>query len=146
MTKLFESLTLRGLTVRNRIWLAPMCQYSVTDGFIGDYHLVHLGRFALGGFGLVVVEATGVTADGRISHGDVGLWSDEHVPGLARVVEFLHAEGTAAGIQLGHAGAKASSHRPSRSARHDGQYRDPRRRTGPSGRWRSRTATSRRRA
>ena len=71
-----------------------MCQYSVTDGFVGDYHLAHLGRFALGGFGLVVVEATGVTPEGRISHGDVGLWSDEHVPGLARVVDFLHAHGS----------------------------------------------------
>jgi 2,4-dienoyl-CoA reductase-like NADH-dependent reductase (Old Yellow Enzyme family) len=92
--------------------VAPMCQYSVEDGIVGDYHLVHLGRFALGGFGLVIVEATGVTADGRISRGDVGLWSDEHVPGLARVADFLHAEGTVAGIQLAHAGAKASSRRP----------------------------------
>ena len=83
----------RGLTLPNRIVVAPMCQYSVTDGFVGDYHLVHLGRFALGGFGLVIVEATGVTADGRISHGDVGLWSDEHVPGLARVADFLHSAG-----------------------------------------------------
>jgi len=109
---LLTPLTLRGLTLPNRMVVAPMCQYSVTDGFVGDYHLVHLGRFALGGFGLVVVEATGVTADGRISHGDVGLWSDEHIPGLARVVDLLHAEGTAAGIQLSHAGAKASSRRP----------------------------------
>jgi 2,4-dienoyl-CoA reductase-like NADH-dependent reductase (Old Yellow Enzyme family) len=105
-------LTLRGVTLPNRLVVAPMCQYSVTDGFVGDYHLAHLGRFALGGFGLVLVEATGVTAEGRISHGDVGLWSDEHVPGLARVVDFLHAEGAAAGIQLAHAGAKASSLRP----------------------------------
>src|SRR3954471_21078959 len=111
-TALFTPLTLRGLTLPNRLVVAPMCQYSVTDGFVGDYHLVHLGRFALGGFGLVVVEATGVTAEGRISHGDVGLWSDDHIPGLARVVDFLHAEGTAAGIQLAHAGAKASSLRP----------------------------------
>ena len=109
---LFTPLTLRGLTLRNRLVVAPMCQYSVTDGFVGDYHLAHLGRFALGGFGLVVVEATGVTPEGRISHGDVGLWSDEHVPGLARVVDFLHAHGSAAGIQLAHAGAKASSKRP----------------------------------
>src|SRR3954452_4962934 len=85
---LFQPLTLRDLTVRNRLVVAPMCQYSVTDGLVGDYHLVHLGRFALGGFGLVVVEATGVTADGRISHGDVGLWSDEHTPGLARIADF----------------------------------------------------------
>jgi 2,4-dienoyl-CoA reductase-like NADH-dependent reductase (Old Yellow Enzyme family) len=109
---LFSPLTLRGLTLPNRLVVAPMCQYSVTDGFVGDYHLAHLGRFALGGFGLVVVEATGVTPEGRISHGDVGLWSDDHIPGLARVVDFLHAEGTAAGIQLAHAGAKASSLRP----------------------------------
>jgi 2,4-dienoyl-CoA reductase-like NADH-dependent reductase (Old Yellow Enzyme family) len=109
---LFTPLTLRGLTLSNRLVVAPMCQYSVTDGLVGDYHLAHLGRFALGGFGLVIVEATGVTADGRITHGDVGLWSDEHVPGLARVVDFLHAEGAAAGIQLAHAGAKASSRRP----------------------------------
>jgi 2,4-dienoyl-CoA reductase-like NADH-dependent reductase (Old Yellow Enzyme family) len=111
-SSLFTPLTLRGLTLPNRLVVAPMCQYSVTDGFVGDYHLAHLGRFALGGFGLVIVEATGVTAEGRISHGDVGLWSDEHVPGLARVVDFLHAEGSAAGIQLAHAGAKASSLRP----------------------------------
>jgi 2,4-dienoyl-CoA reductase-like NADH-dependent reductase (Old Yellow Enzyme family) len=109
---LFTPLTLRGVTLPNRLVVAPMCQYSVTDGFVDDYHLVHLGRFALGGFGLVLVEATGVTPEGRISPGDVGLWSDEHVPGLARVVDFLHAEGTAAGIQLAHAGAKASSLRP----------------------------------
>jgi 2,4-dienoyl-CoA reductase-like NADH-dependent reductase (Old Yellow Enzyme family) len=109
---LFTALTLRGLTLPNRLVVAPMCQYSVTEGFVGDYHLAHLGRFALGGFGLVLVEATGVTPEGRISHGDVGLWSDEHVPGLARVVDFLHAEGAAAGIQLAHAGAKASSRRP----------------------------------
>ncbi|MCF6735755.1 NADH:flavin oxidoreductase/NADH oxidase [Blastococcus sp. KM273129] len=109
---LLSPFRLRDVTLRNRLAVAPMCQYSVTDGYVGDYHLVHLGRFALGGFGLVVVEATGVTPEGRISHGDVGLWSDDHVPGLARVVEFLHAEGAAAGIQLAHAGAKASSRRP----------------------------------
>jgi 2,4-dienoyl-CoA reductase-like NADH-dependent reductase (Old Yellow Enzyme family) len=109
---LFQPLALRGLTLPNRLVVAPMCQYSVTGGFVGDYHLVHLGRFALGGFGLVVVEATGVTADGRISHGDVGLWSDEHIPGLARIADFLHSSGAAAGIQLSHAGAKASSRRP----------------------------------
>src|SRR3954454_9316645 len=109
---LLQPLTLRGLTLRNRLVVAPMCQYSVADGFVGEYHLVHLGRFALGGFGLVIVEATGVTAEGRISHGDVGLWSDEHVPGLARIADFLHAQGASAGIQLAHAGAKASSLRP----------------------------------
>src|SRR5918912_421483 len=109
---LLQPLTLRELTLRNRLVVAPMCQYSVTDGLVGDYHLVHLGRFALGGFGLVIVEATAVTADGRISHGDVGLWSSAHVPGLARIAGFLHAQGALAGVQLAHAGAKASSRRP----------------------------------
>jgi 2,4-dienoyl-CoA reductase-like NADH-dependent reductase (Old Yellow Enzyme family) len=109
---LLEPLTLRGRTLPNRLVVAPMCQYSVADGQVGDYHLVHLGRFALGGFGLVVVEATAVTPEGRITHGDVGLWSDAHVPGLARVVDFLHTQGSLAGIQLAHAGAKASSRRP----------------------------------
>ncbi|MGX5654166.1 NADH:flavin oxidoreductase/NADH oxidase [Geodermatophilus nigrescens] len=109
---LLAPLTLRGVTLPNRLVVAPMCQYSVHDGLVGDYHLVHLGRFALGGFGTVVVEATAVTPEGRISHGDVGLWSDEHVPGLARIAEFLRASGAVAGIQLAHAGAKASSQRP----------------------------------
>src|SRR3954465_7379411 len=109
---LLQPLPLRQLTLRNRLVVAPMCQYSVTDGLVGDYHLVHLGRFALGGFGLVIVEATAVTADGRISHGDVGLWSSAHVPGLARIAEFLHAQGALAGGPLSPAGAKASSRRP----------------------------------
>jgi 2,4-dienoyl-CoA reductase-like NADH-dependent reductase (Old Yellow Enzyme family) len=109
---LLQPLTLRGVTLPNRLVVAPMCQYSVTDGLVGDYHLVHLGRFALGGFGTVVVEATGVTPEGRISHGDVGLWDDGQIPGLARIVDFLHAEGAVAGIQLAHAGSKASSLRP----------------------------------
>jgi 2,4-dienoyl-CoA reductase-like NADH-dependent reductase (Old Yellow Enzyme family) len=108
---LLTPLTLRGVTLPNRLAVAPMCQYSSTDGFVGD-HLVHLGRFALGGFGLVVVEATGVTPEGRIGHGDVGLWDDAQVPGLARVADFLHAHGSLAGIQPAHAGAKASSKRP----------------------------------
>src|SRR5688572_26590748 len=109
---LFTPLTMRGLTLPNRLVVAPMCQYSAPDGLAGDYHLAHLGRFAMGGFGPVVVEATGVTPEGRISRGDVGLWSDDQVLGLARIVDLLHAEGSAAGIQLAHAGAKASSHRP----------------------------------
>ncbi|PRY41178.1 2,4-dienoyl-CoA reductase-like NADH-dependent reductase (Old Yellow Enzyme family) [Geodermatophilus tzadiensis] len=109
---LLTPLTVRGVTLPNRLVVAPMCQYSVSDGLVGDYHLVHLGRFALGGFGLVLVEATAVTPQGRISHGDVGLWSDGHVPGLARVADFLRAHGAVAGIQLAHAGAKASSQRP----------------------------------
>src|SRR5215210_6820958 len=109
---LLSPLTLRGVTLPNRLVVAPMCQYSVTDGLVSDYHLVHLGRFALGGFGTVLVEATGVTPEGRISHGDVGLWDDGQIPGLARIVDVLHAEGAVAGIQLAHAGSKASSLRP----------------------------------
>ena len=109
---LLQPLTLRGVTLPNRLVVAPMCQYSVTDGVVGDYHLVHLGRFALGGFGLVLVEATAVTADGRISPGDVGIWQDVQVPGLARVAAFLRAHGSVPGIQLGHAGGKASTLRP----------------------------------
>ena len=110
---LLQPLTVRGLTLRNRLVVAPMCQYSVTDGLVGDYHLVHLGRFALGGFGLVIVEATGVTADGRISHGDVGLWSDEHIPGLARIADFLHARGRGGRHPARRTPAhKASSRRP----------------------------------
>ncbi|WP_299953005.1 NADH:flavin oxidoreductase/NADH oxidase [uncultured Modestobacter sp.] len=109
---LLQPLTLRGVTLPNRLAVAPMCQYNVTDGVVGDYHLVHLGRFALGGFGLVMVEATGVTADGRISPGDVGLWDDGQVPGLARVAAFLREHGSVPAIQLAHAGGKASTLRP----------------------------------
>ncbi|MQA32873.1 NADH:flavin oxidoreductase/NADH oxidase [Modestobacter roseus] len=109
---LLQPLTLRGVTLPNRLAVAPMCQYCVTDGVVGDYHLVHLGRFALGGFGLVVVEATGVTAEGRISPGDVGLWNDEQVPGLARVAAFLRDHGSVPAIQLAHAGGKANTLRP----------------------------------
>src|SRR3954451_1416331 len=109
---LFQPLTVRQRTLPNRLVVAPMCQYSVTDGLVGDYHLVHLGRFALCGFGLVIVEATAVTAEGRISHGDVGLWSSSHVPGLARIADFLHAQGALAGVQLAHARARPSSGRP----------------------------------
>jgi 2,4-dienoyl-CoA reductase-like NADH-dependent reductase (Old Yellow Enzyme family) len=109
---LLQPLTLRGVTLANRLAVAPMCQYSVTDGVVGDYHLVHLGRFALGGFGLVMVEATGVTAEGRISPGDVGLWNDEQIPGLARIAAFLREHGSVPAIQLAHAGGKASTLRP----------------------------------
>jgi 2,4-dienoyl-CoA reductase-like NADH-dependent reductase (Old Yellow Enzyme family) len=111
-SQLLQPLDLRGVRLPNRLVVAPMCQYCVTGGLIGDYHLVHLGRFALGGFGLVVVEATAVTPEGRISPGDVGIWSDEHIPGLARVAAFLREYGSVPGIQLNHAGGKASTLRP----------------------------------
>jgi 2,4-dienoyl-CoA reductase-like NADH-dependent reductase (Old Yellow Enzyme family) len=110
---IFEPLTLRGLTVKNRIWLAPMCQYSVErqDGVPTDWHLVHLGARAQGGFGLVIAEATAVTADGRISPQDTGLWNDEQRDAWTRVVEFAHGQQSAIGVQLAHAGRKASTYR-----------------------------------
>lgn len=110
--KLFEPLALRGLTLKNRVVISPMCQYSAERGRTTDWHLVHLGRFAIGGAGLVIVEATAVTEDGRITHGDVGLWSDEQIDGLARIAAFMKAHGAAAGVQLAHAGRKGSSQRP----------------------------------
>ncbi len=109
MSQLFSPYRLRGLTLRNRTVVAPMCQYSARHGFPNDWHLVHLGRFALGGFGMVMVEATGVTPEGRISYGDTGLWSDEQIPAYARITDFLKRNGTAAAIQLAHAGRKAST-------------------------------------
>ena len=109
MSLLFSPLTLRGVTLRNRTVLSPMCQYSAKRGLANDWHLVHLGRFAIGGFGLVIAEATGVTPEGRISYGDLGLWEDAQIAPLARIVDFLHREGTAAGIQLAHAGRKAAT-------------------------------------
>ena len=115
MSELFSPKSLRDLTLRNRTIVAPMCQYSARDGFADDWHLVHLGRFALGGFGLVMLEATAVTAVGRISYGDLGIWKDEHIAPLSRIVDFLHANGAAAGVQLAHAGRKASTPIPFRN-------------------------------
>ena len=109
---LFSPLTLRGLTLRNRIVISPMCQYSAADGFSNDFHLVHLGRFAMGGAGLVFTEAVAASAQGRITHGDLGLWDDAQAEGLRRVVQSIQAHGAAAGIQLSHAGRKASMQRP----------------------------------
>jgi len=109
---LLQPLTLRGLTLPNRTVIAPMCTYSATDGMASDFHLVHLGRFALGGAGLVIVEATAVQPQGRISHGDLGLWHEGQVEPLARIAAFLKQHGAAAGIQLAHAGRKASMQRP----------------------------------
>ena len=109
---LFDPLPLRDVTLRNRIGVSPMCQYSSTDGFADDWHLVHLGSRAVGGAGLVITEATAVEARGRISPEDLGLWKDEHVPPLARITRFLRGQGAAAGIQLAHAGRKASTARP----------------------------------
>ncbi|WP_149203653.1 NADH:flavin oxidoreductase/NADH oxidase [Actinotalea subterranea] len=111
-SRLFQPLTLRGLTLRNRVWLAPMCQYSSTDGMPSDWHLVHLGARAAGGFGLLLVEATAVVPEGRITPQDTGLWNDAQATAWARVVDFAHARGAAVGVQLAHAGRKASTFRP----------------------------------
>ncbi|QZQ54163.1 NADH:flavin oxidoreductase/NADH oxidase [Curtobacterium sp. TC1] len=111
---LFEPITIRDLTVRNRIWVSPMCQYSAEaqDGMPTPWHLVHLGGFAKGGAGAVVVEATGVVPEGRISPQDLGLWNDQQRDAFKPIVDFLHAQGAAAGVQLAHAGRKASTFRP----------------------------------
>lgn len=113
MTALFEPLTLRDLTVKNRIWLAPMCQYAVDseDGVPTDWHLVHLGARAQGGFGLILAEATAVTPEGRISPQDTGLWNDEQQRSWSRIVDFVHTQDAAIGVQLAHAGRKASTYR-----------------------------------
>ncbi len=112
MTPLFSPLTLRSLTLRNRIGVSPMCQYSAVDGIANDWHLVHLGSFATGGAGLVIAEAAAVVPEGRISPNDLGLWSDAQVPMLKRITDFIHAQGSVAAIQLAHAGRKASTKRP----------------------------------
>src|ERR1700738_1266659 len=112
MSLLFSPLTLRNLTLKNRIVVSPMCQYSSSDGFASDWHLVHLGSRAIGGAALVFTEATAVEARGRISPQDLGIWKDEHIAPLARVVRFIEEHGAVAGIQLAHAGRKASVLRP----------------------------------
>jgi 2,4-dienoyl-CoA reductase-like NADH-dependent reductase (Old Yellow Enzyme family) len=112
MSRLFEPLTLRGATSRNRIWVAPMCQYSAVDGMPDDWHLVHLGARAVGGAGAVITEATAVSREGRISPQDTGIWNDEQAAAWARIVRFVQAQGALAGIQLAHAGRKASARRP----------------------------------
>ncbi|WP_369058659.1 NADH:flavin oxidoreductase/NADH oxidase [Caulobacter sp. 73W] len=109
---LFTPLALRDVTLKNRIAVSPMCQYVATDGVPNDWHFVHLGRFAIGGAGLVMVEATAVEPEGRISHGCLGLWNDEQQAQMARIVAFLKSQGAVPAIQIGHAGRKASTHRP----------------------------------
>ncbi|NLJ42064.1 MAG: NADPH dehydrogenase NamA [Bacteroidales bacterium] len=108
MSKLFSPLTIKNVTLKNRIVMSPMCQYSATDGYSNDWHLVHLGSRAVGGAGLIIVEATAVAPEGRITPGDLGLWNDDQIEGLSRIVRFIHQNGAHAGIQLAHAGRKAS--------------------------------------
>ena len=117
MTTLFEPLRLRGVTFRNRIFVSPMCMYSAEDGVPNDWHLVHLGSRAVGGAALVMVEATGVSAEGRISPGDTGLWNARQVEAFRRITDFVAARGAVAGIQLAHAGRKASTDVPWKGGR-----------------------------
>jgi 2,4-dienoyl-CoA reductase-like NADH-dependent reductase (Old Yellow Enzyme family) len=112
MSRLFEPLTLRGATSRNRIWVAPMCQYSAVDGMPGSWHLVHLGARAVGGAGVVLTEATAVCPEGRISPQDAGIWNDEQAAAWAPIAAFVREQGALAGMQLAHAGRKASARRP----------------------------------
>src|ERR1700684_401707 len=111
-TNLFTPIQLRDLTLPNRIFVSPMCQYSSEDGFATDWHLVHLGSRAVGGAALVIMEATAVTPEGRISPQDNGIWRDEHVAKLRQIVDFGHSQGARMGVQLAHAGRKSSMSRP----------------------------------
>lgn len=112
MSKLFTPFTLKDVTLRNRIAVPPMCQYSAKDGLVNDWHLVHYASMARGGAGLVIVEATGVSPEGRITPGCLGLWNDEQAAGLAKVAAQIKATGAVPGIQIGHAGRKASANLP----------------------------------
>ena len=114
---LFSPLQIRSVVFRNRIGVSPMCQYSCEDGFATDWHLVHLGSRAVGGAALVMAEATAVEARGRISPADLGLWKDEQIPALARIAAFVRKQGAAPGIQLAHAGRKASTEVPWRGGK-----------------------------
>ena len=112
MSLLFQPLTIRSITLKNRIVVSPMCQYSSPDGFATDWHLVHLGSRAAGGAGLIIVEATAVSPEGRISPGDLGIWKNEHIDFLKRITAFVESQGSVPAIQLAHAGRKASHHVP----------------------------------
>src|SRR5579859_646264 len=112
MAHLFEPLKLRSIELPHRIVVSPMCEYSSEDGFANDWHFVHLGSRAVGGAGLVLTEATAVVPEGRISPQDLGIWKDEHIEPLVRIVNFVHEQGCVAGMQLAHAGRKASTYRP----------------------------------
>src|SRR5438094_5561216 len=112
MGHLFDPLTIRDLQFANRVFVSPMCQYSSSAGLPNDWHLVHLGSRAVGGAGLVMTEATAVLPEGRISPQDLGIWSDAHVEPLRRIVRFIHDQGSAAGMQMAHAGRNARTRRP----------------------------------
>jgi 2,4-dienoyl-CoA reductase-like NADH-dependent reductase (Old Yellow Enzyme family) len=117
MSKLFEPLQLKSIQLKNRIVVSPRCEYSSVDGFANDWHLVHLGSCAVGGAGLIITEATAVSPEGRITPDDLGLWKDEHIEGLKRIVSFIELQGSIAGVQLAHAGRKASHSSPWKGAK-----------------------------
>ena len=112
MTTLFDSLTIRVLTIPNRIWVSPMCQYSAKDGFVGEWHRIHLGSFATGSAGLIMVEATGVVPEGRISLGCPSIEDNEHAAAFKPMIDFAHSQGSTMGIQLAHSGRKGSTTLP----------------------------------
>jgi 2,4-dienoyl-CoA reductase-like NADH-dependent reductase (Old Yellow Enzyme family) len=112
MPGVFDPLTIRSLTFANRVFVSPMCQYSSENGYANDWHLVHLGSRAVGGAGLILTEATAVLPEGRISPQDLGIWEDGHLEMLSRIAGFVHERGSVAGMQLAHAGRKASTSRP----------------------------------
>ena len=112
MTTLFSPLTIKSIELKNRITVSPMCEYSSVDGFANDWHLVHLGSFATGGAGLIITEAAAVSPEGRITYADLGIWKDEHIAKLKQVTSFITQQGAVAGIQLAHAGRKASHDKP----------------------------------
>lgn len=112
MSHLFDPLAIKSITLRNRIGVSPMCMYSSEDGVANDWHLVHLGARAAGGAGLVIAEATAVSPEGRISPGDAGIWADKHIEPLVRINRFVKAQGAVPGVQIAHAGRKASAARP----------------------------------
>jgi 2,4-dienoyl-CoA reductase-like NADH-dependent reductase (Old Yellow Enzyme family) len=116
MAELFTPLSIRGITLKNRIVVSPMCQYSSQDGFANDWHLVHLGTRAVGGAALVIAEATAVSPEGRITPDDLGIWKDDHIPFLKRITSFIEQQGAVPGIQLAHAGRKSSHHSPWKGA------------------------------
>ena len=118
LPQLFQPLTIRAITLRNRIGVSPMCQYSAAEGVANDWHFVHYGARAVGGAGLIIVEATGVAPEGRITPGCLGLWADKQIAPLARIANFLKQHGAVAGIQIGHAGRKASADFPWRGGAH----------------------------
>jgi len=113
MTKIHEPITIKSVTIKNRIGMSPMCQYSSVNGFANDWHFVHYGTRAVGGAGLIMVEATAVAPEGRITGADLGLWSDTQIIGLQKITNFVHQHGAIAGIQIAHAGRKASHDVPS---------------------------------